>query len=347
MVLFDSDLLELVSRNVVKAINLFAIKIEEVVPNSVAECWQLLGPVNSTQEFMITIANTVYSFKVDIETALSKLTMTKSSLAVLQPALEKLDSTVCAVIRTWMEKAEKYIKDIIKTMHQENVVSEAQNRARKSGSSIDEQNTSASLYIKELSSFTDRVSSSYLSKFNCDPCLDSVMNEIFKSATEFFMLHVAIMIGAREIVPQNYIIIENDVEMFEQSMKILKPGTSFSFKGVRLFNSALNSSPEELIELVKTSDLVRMSTLILLLFSKACPSIAPVHVISNMDIADVSKWFEEHSTEKDRVAFLGSTLEVYVQNIRNEGVKEYSPYYPHLRTMLEEAVDRFSQSQKA
>ena len=282
-----------------------------------------------------------------METALSKLSMSKTCLAVLQPALDKLESTVCQIIKTWMDKAEKYIKDIIKTMHQENVVNEAQNKVKKFGSlSSDEHNKSASLYIKELSSFTERVSTSYLSKFNCDSCLDSVMNELFISATDFFMLHVAIMMGAQEIGPENYVIIENDVEMFEQSLKILKPGTSFSFKGLRLFKSALKSSPEELIDLVKSSDLVRMSSLILLLFSKACPSIAPVHVISNMDIADVSKWFAEHPTEKDRVAFLGSALEVYVQNIRNEGLKEYSVYYPHLRTMLEQAFDRFSQSQK-
>ncbi|XP_075265879.1 conserved oligomeric Golgi complex subunit 5-like [Convolutriloba macropyga] len=329
VVQFDTDLTAAVCKNVAKMLNLFAIKAEEIVPASSPDCWQLLTSMNDTQQFMVSVANSVYAFRANAIEVLEKVSLSPNCKIILNPSIEKLESTVLNILHTWLSHAQNYVKDIIKTLHKEKFVLESTAIAT----------DKTSLYIRELSAFTQRVYQSYLSKFTCYNCVENACDEIFKNCSEFLMLHVAMICEVNE---PGFSVISKDIEQFEISMKQLYPSSNYSFKSLRLFSTIVNYEPEALVELLKTSDLIKPSIVLMVLFSRAYPEITPPHVAADMDNLDMSKWFDDHPMEKDRIAFFNSGLEAYVQKVRNEGVKEYSKFYRHLRSMLQLAFDKVS-----
>ena len=329
VVQFDTDLTAAVCKNVAKMLNLFAIKAEEIVPASSPDCWQLLTSMNDTQQFMVSVANSVYAFRANAIEVLEKVSLSPNCKIILNPSIEKLESTVLNILHTWLSHAQNYVKDIIKTLHKEKFVLESTAIAT----------DKTSLYIRELSAFTQRVYQSYLSKFTCYNCVENACDEIFKNCSEFLMLHVAMICEVNE---PGFSVISKDIEQFEISMKQLYPSSNYSFKSLRLFSTIVNYEPEALVELLKTSDLIKPSIVLMVLFSRAYPEITPPHVAADMDNLDMSKWFDDHPMEKDRIAFFNSGLEAYVQKVRNEGVKEYSKFYRHLRSMLQLSFDKLS-----
>ena len=331
VVQFDQDLTASVCKNIGKMLSLYAIKAEEIVPSNAPECWQLLTNMNETQLFMVNVANTVYAFRSNALEILDKNNLSQSCRIILNPSIEKLELTVNSILQSWLGQAQNYIKDIIKTMHTEKYVLDSTVLATER----------CSLYIRELSAFTNRVNTSYLSKFTCYSCVEKTCEGVFRVSSEFLMVHIAMIC---EINEAGISVINKDIEQFEACMRQLYPSSNFAFKKLRMFSTVLSYQPEALIEFVKNSDLIRPSVVLMLMFSRAFPEITPPHIAAHMDNLDMSKWFDDHPTEKDRIAFFNSGLEAYVQKVRNEGAKEYSKYYPHLRNLLQISFEKISKA---
>ncbi|KAG8336187.1 Conserved oligomeric Golgi complex subunit [Homalodisca vitripennis] len=319
-----------VARNIGKAIQLFYLKGEQMLSVG-GEATQVIEPPTAGQMLNVSVANIVYYLMNQVRRVVTNMasSLPASSTGELNKSLANADSLTRQILAPLVASIQDSIEAIILTIHQEDFNKE-------------ESSQGSSLYMRELQSFVQRVVSTYLSPFQHHQIVLESQQELASQCLELFLRHVSLV---RPISPSGRLRLVNDMKQIEVALAPLCKQLSELgrvYRLLRSFRPLVEAEPQHLADCELLGDLVPHSLALMSLFSRAPPELPSPHQSANWSVARLSKWLDQHKSEKERLELLNGALQKYQQIVRSQNKASFHPVYPVMMSILEQGLQYIS-----
>ncbi|KAF7490440.1 Conserved oligomeric Golgi complex subunit 5 [Sarcoptes scabiei] len=322
---FDIDLLRSISRNVVKTINLFLFKCEQLV-SSESDSTQVIDKFTNSQRNNCKICHILNYFGDKIK----KLVQNESFSSIritLNDSIKSIDNQMLHIFEPLILSVQDAIEDIILTIHNENYQCDKFPTNEYMGS----------LYMKELQSFIQRVSTDYFQAYPQSPIIVGRIHEMTSFVIEFFLLQNCLV---RPIDLSGRTKISNDFKQFEL---IFEPicqrfgDHSRSFQIMKAFQTLLLLPPESICQSELIEDSIPKYLIIHFLVSNyTCEEMRSPHHFQEWSINRYSKWiFQQSSNDSDRITIIRKSLKNYVEYVKRSQKTSFFQIYPLLNKIME------------
>ncbi|CAH1787402.1 unnamed protein product, partial [Owenia fusiformis] len=326
----DSKLSSMVSKNVAKTLQLYCVKCEQLLSTD-GEASQVIGPPTAGQSRNAAVVNALYDLHIHIGKVVTGMaTLSVEAVEPIQHALQGVVSLMGTSIQPLLGSISDALEAIILTMHSENFalarVEDVEGEA------------TCSLYMKELQQFIQRVHSTYLSQFTCTDYIMDSIQPVACRAIDLFVRHASLI---RPLGDGGKMRLAADFAQMELAVTPLCRRVSDLGKQYRLlraFRPLLFQTSEHIVNSPAVGEVIPYSTALHFMFARAPPDLASPHQAANWSLSRYSQWLEDHTSEKDRLQLIKSTLESYVQSVRVKGGKEFAAIYPIMLDILQKAL---------
>uniref|UniRef100_A0A8D8PPN2 Conserved oligomeric Golgi complex subunit 5 n=1 Tax=Cacopsylla melanoneura TaxID=428564 RepID=A0A8D8PPN2_9HEMI len=323
--LIDEALSRAVARNIVKSVRLFCLKCEQSI-SFAEDATQLIETPSSSQQLNVSLANSVFLLSTNLQRVLDNTTsLDTEASSEITKSFGNADNVMKMILTPLTGAIKSAVDTILISMHQEDFASS------------DSGNT---LYMKELTTFLQRVTVTYLAPFNnltlvSEHCLDITFRTL-----DMFIRHVCMV---RPLSTQGRTKLANDFKKIETAVSPLCKQLSQLGKTYRLLRSLrplLLQSPKEITQCPLLGDVIPHSYALMILFSHAPPEIVSPHESANWSLLQLSQWLDKHSQEKDKLELISGTLQRYQTLVRDSNLPNFHEIYPLMKSLLDSALGK-------
>ena len=308
----------LVSKNVAKAVLLFAAKSETQIAQD-SSAFQINEPMNVGQLRNIK----VFAILVQLQQSITNVinTMPLYIRNPVQQSFRDLEKQQEQIINPLFVKMTKQCEQIILGMHKEDF-------GNNDYSSMNQ--GPCSNYMKSLQNQISHFTT-FIQRFSVSACLNSNNYRLSTRLLTFFVRHAALV---RPLSETGKLKLAADMAQLElaiaplQSVKEL--GSSYkSLRALRPFifkeTSQINDATSEVLYLLP-------STVLHHLFSRAVLELQSPYQFKGWSIVKYSEWMDQNS-EEQIWNLIKVSLDNYVNQVNSRGDKEFSPIYPVISTL--------------
>ncbi|KAB7505591.1 Conserved oligomeric Golgi complex subunit 5 [Armadillidium nasatum] len=328
----DKNLSETIGRNVVKTLQLFCQKCEQLVVAD-GEASQVIGPSTPGQILNVNIVNQlIYVYNQIERTANSTLAhLPRSVLQSMLKTLPSVEALISSTTQPLFSSLRDSVEAIILTMHKEDFSS---NDSRASDSDIQ-----VSLYMKELQGFLNRAATDYIEPFHQCSVITKKVYNLCSFALELFVRHASLL---RPIGDQGKMRLGTaDFAQMELAINPLVPRASDlgrPYRIIRAFRPLLFQTPEHIASSPSIGDVIPYSTILHYLFGRAPPELRSPHQTAGWSQTRYSNWLDDHPSERERLSLVEGALESYVSTVKSKHLTEFDPLYPIMKDLLEKGL---------
>jgi len=329
----DKHLLVHVCKNVLKTIQLYTTKCEEMLITS-TDSGQLTGQRTSAQIQNASIVNSIYILYTGITEVLPSLVYPPpEALDVLEKALNAIDMFMDIALSLMLSSIMASLENKISKIHSENFSISMKNYHE----TIESQ--PCSRYIKDIQEFLARMQSDYLTLYMCGDFTVKRLEMVGSRLLELFVRHASLI---RDISEGGSLKLAADMAQLEFAVTNLcrrfedlgKP-----YKLFRAFRPLLFQTLDDIPTNPNLGDGLPYSTVLHFLFSKAPPQLTSPHTVAGWTVPQYSEWLDDHQEEAERITLIRGTLEAYVQKIRKEDKStEPIPVYKIMMQLIEKSL---------
>lgn len=335
--LVENELIEKSAKNIVKCVNMFAVKTEQKLSTGSDAAQVIGGAPNVGQQQNMQLANALYYLSAQIQRSVTNLrsSLNESSVKVINDSVDDLDNLTQGILQPLVASINQTVETIVVTMHEEDWRRESRSTTA----------TTCSAYLRELLQFLTRIHHTYLLNFDNKPVLTNKCNEVAIRTIELLVRHAAI------VSPMNAagrVRLRADLSALERHLRSGTPAPSLCPQladlgaPYRLLKSAASlvgvATADELP--VHTVASVQTSTLLFMMFGHAQPTgdLLPPHKTLGWTVQQLSAWLDRHPNEDQRLDLVAGALQRYETIVRHTNSKNFDPVYPIMSELLAKAV---------
>ncbi|CAK8697833.1 unnamed protein product [Clavelina lepadiformis] len=331
----DEGLAITVARNIVKTIQLFAVKSEQLVPTQ-GDASQVIGPPTSAQIRNVAVVNSLYSLQTNVLKLLKEQQLYPLvAVEMIRAACDELSLLMAAAVQPLVSSVADSIEAIIFTMHNEDFSQESDSRR---------ENTFCSLYVKELRDFLSRVINDHFSRFLCQDFIMESLLPLGHRAIELFVRHASLV---RPLGEGGKAKLAADFAQMESALSPLcrrVTDMGQSYRLLRAFRPLLFLADDAISESSFIGDIIPVSLILDFLFSRAPSDIRTPYETMDWSITKYSRWLDEHRSEKERLNMLRGAVENYVSSVRSRQGTKFASVYPLMVSLLQRGMEKHSLS---
>lgn len=322
----DQGLSETVAKNVVKTLQLFCTKSEQLLVTD-GEASQVIGPATSGQGLNVSVVNQLlYIYNLVDRTASATLAHLPQAVTMnLIKALPPIEALMKTAVLPLFSSITDAIEAIVLTMHNEDF----------SNNDNDDGDIQCSLYMKELQGFITRVASDYLMPYHLSSILKDQIQNVSCRCLEVFVRHASLL---RPIGDGGKLRLAADFAQMELAINPLCSRPSElgrPYRIVRAFRPFLFQTPEHIIASPIIGEVIPYSTVLHFLFAKAPPELRSPHQTAGWSVTRYSAWLDDHHDERERLQLVRGALESYVASVRTKNLTQFTAVYPVMLKLLE------------
>jgi hypothetical protein len=200
-----------------------------------------------------------------------------------------------------------------------------------------------SSYMKELQTFTSRVSIDFLSNYDCKVLLAECVQDLASQCIDLFVLHSSIV---RPLSTSGRSRLASDCTNLESALEPIfaigqLKSDSPALARLRSFKTLLTVDAKSYSCCpVVTEGQLPHSVCLHLLFSFGPPELKSPHESAGWTISRYMSWLEDHPSESDRLQLMQGALEQYVASTRARREKSYAFPYPIMLELLQSAFKK-------
>ncbi|XP_027204891.2 conserved oligomeric Golgi complex subunit 5 four way stop [Dermatophagoides pteronyssinus] len=327
---FDPILLESVCRNIVKTINLFVFKCEQLVSND-GDATQVIGKFTINQRHNSLIIYTLNYFHKQLKNLIANNDNNHSILQkhVEISSLKAIDNLILNTFEPFINSIQDAIEDIILTIHNEKYDINSEILPGQ-----------CSLYMKELQRFIARVSRDYFQQYPDDS--EIIKERIHRMAAfviDFFLLQNCLIRPVSEIGRRK---IANDFTQLEEAIipicnRLGDVGRSFQI--LKAFKTLLPLSPEEICESSIVGDPIPYYLVIhFFIANYTSDELKSPHKFKDWSISRYSQWFMTNRSDEERLSIIRNSLNEYIIQAKKLQKKQYFSTYHLLSNLMKKAI---------
>ena len=197
-------------------------------------------------------------------------------------------------------------------------------------------------YMKELQTFTSRVTIEFLSNYDCKVLLAECVQDLASKCVDLFILHSSLVRGnnsGRSRLASDCVNLESALEPIFAIGQLKNDNPSLA--RLRSFKTLLTTDAKSYTSCpVVTEGQLPHSICLHLLFSFGPPELKSPHESAGWTISRYSSWLEDHQSEADRLQLIQGALEHYVASTRARREKSYAFPYPIMLELLQSAFKK-------
>ncbi|KAH9521961.1 conserved oligomeric Golgi complex subunit 5 four way stop isoform X2 [Dermatophagoides farinae] len=326
---FDSMLLESVCRNIVKTINLFVFKCEQLVSND-GDATQVIGKFTINQRHNSLIIYSLNYFHKQLKNLIinndKNQSILKKHLIETSSSLKSIDNLILNTFEPFIKSIQDAIEDIILTIH---------NEKYDINSKIMPSN--CSLYMKELQRFIARISRDYFQQYPNDAeIIKERIHQMAAFVIDFFLLQNCLIRPVSAMGRQK---IFNDFTQLEEAIipicdRLGDVGRSFQI--LKAFKTLLLLSPEELCDAPIVGDPIPYYLVIYFFIANhTTDELKSPHKFKDWSISRYSQWFmAENRNDEERLSIIRNSLNEYIIQAKKSQKKQYFATYHLLSSLM-------------
>ncbi|KAG8236863.1 hypothetical protein J437_LFUL017228 [Ladona fulva] len=353
--LVDVILSRKVAKNVKNALKLFCVKCEQTAAHGTSAT-QVIEAFTPSQNLNATLVNLLCYLEGEVSRAIANMggppipasngvsssssssALPEEAYALISDALADVKSLAANILQPLLDSVSEAIEAILCTMHNEDFSGELMPDKKKSG-------FGASPYMKELQRFLARVASDYLS--NVQPVVERCLELFIRHASlvrpmgtagraklggDFTQVELAVqplLTGAFESHGMQIAVFENSHQHIFHTLRSLRP-------------LLISTEIPTVEELINPDALVPPSLVMFSLFARGPSELLSPHQSMNWSVDRLSRWLDNHVSERERLEIARGSLERYESEVRQRGEREFHPIYPIMVSVLQAGVNRTS-----
>ncbi|XP_042875116.1 conserved oligomeric Golgi complex subunit 5-like [Penaeus japonicus] len=331
----DKSLSETVARNVVKTLQLFCTKCEQLLVTD-GEASQVIGSPTAGQALNGAVVNQLLYVRSQIErTASATLAHLPQPVTnTLLQALPAIDSLMASAVQPLFLSITQAVEAIILTMHNEDF----------SGGDTGGSDSQCSLYMKELQGFINRVATDYVAIYQPSSIIKENVHMLACRCLELFVRHASLL---RPIGEGGKLRLAADFAQMELAISPLcnRPSElGKPYRIVRTFRPLLFQTTDHISTSPSIGDVIPYSVILHFLFAKAPSELRSPHQTAGWSVSRYSNWLDEHRDERERLQLVRGALEAYVANVRSRNLTQFAPVYPVMLKLLERGMNAHGMS---
>lgn len=331
----DKSLSETVARNVVKTLQLFCTKCEQLLVTD-GEASQVIGTPTAGQALNGAVVNQLLYVRSQIErTASATLAHLPQPVTnTLLQALPAIDALMASAVQPLFLSITQAVEAIILTMHNEDF----------SGGDTGGSDSQCSLYMKELQGFINRVAMDYVAIYQPSAIIKENVHMLACRCLELFVRHASLL---RPIGDGGKLRLAADFAQMELAINPLCSRPSElgkPYRIVRTFRPLLFQTTDHISASPSIGDVIPYSVILHFLFAKAPPELRSPHQTAGWSVSRYSNWLDEHRDERERLQLVRGALEAYVANVRSRNLTQFAPVYPVMLKLLERGMSAHGMS---
>ncbi|XP_047499735.1 conserved oligomeric Golgi complex subunit 5-like [Penaeus chinensis] len=331
----DKSLSETVARNVVKTLQLFCTKCEQLLVTD-GEASQVIGTPTAGQALNGAVVNQLLYVRSQIErTASATLAHLPQPVTnTLLQALPPIDALMASAVQPLFLSITQAVEAIILTMHNEDF----------SGGDTGGSDSQCSLYMKELQGFINRVATDYVAIYQPSVIIKENVHMLACRCLELFVRHASLL---RPIGDGGKLRLAADFAQMELAINPLCSRPSElgkPYRIVRTFRPLLFQTTDHISTSPSIGDVIPYSVILHFLFAKAPPELRSPHQTAGWSVSRYSNWLDEHRDERERLQLVRGALEAYVANVRSRNLTQFAPVYPVMLKLLERGMSAHGMS---
>jgi len=223
--------------------------------------------------------------------------------------------------------ASGHVQAILLTLHQEDFSTAA----------------APSLYMKELEQVLQRVCGGYLRRFTCRTLVEPALTQLAARSAELFVRHASLLRPLADKARQRLVADSLHLEAVIQAQLCPKLSElGLAYKQLKAFRHLLQTpafpEADESVYTGLVSESLPYSVLLSYLFSFGPADLKSPHQSLDWSPARYSDWLDKHAGERERVLVVKTSLEAYVNSVRQRGDKEFAGVYPLILRLLEKSL---------
>ncbi|CAG8537647.1 4025_t:CDS:10 [Acaulospora morrowiae] len=301
---FDSHLLHAVAKNVVKALNLYCTKAENMVAGDVT-AYQVTGPgpCTASQNINFELINALYSLHQSVWKVLEEYP--DDITEVVFDAIEHTRKVMISIVDPLFQHIKKELELIILKIHREDF----SRQLAKNLTLPQQAEAQCSAYMIELSDRMNYIQKELLSRISCGLNGKEWSNELGKRILYFWMLHASLV---RPLTENGKFKLTRDMGQLEFSLNqlLIENGSSIEelkneYNSLRAFKQLLFLESSQMAEERYTLNLPLLILIHHIIVRSSTPTVAPntntidtlqlPHKIYGWTESDYSKWLDEHN----------------------------------------------------
>ncbi|KAJ3284748.1 Conserved oligomeric Golgi complex subunit [Borealophlyctis nickersoniae] len=370
VVKFDASLLRSVSKNVGKALNMYAVKCESLSATD-SNAYHISGAGTATHSQMLNldIINCLWWLQESVWKVVEEYGES-SAVDGIADALETLSKLLQGIVEPLLSEITREFERTILKIHKEELLSAPAVPPRGSPSRA-AASSPTSQYVVELAGKIRWTQNELLARMQCGDESKEWIRSVAARVIDFFLRHASLV---RPLTEQLKIRLASDMTQLEFTLNQwftvakmrLESDLRDSYRALRAFRYMLQIVPvgaKALLQLVNFMDLIfvccrpllfldlsqvtathhtsTLSPLIVLhhLFCRAHGVIHLPTTVFGWTEVQYSEWLDAHE-EVQAIELLERCLDVYVEEVRRRGEKEFCAEYPVIRAWITRGTSR-------